>query len=352
MIAALYKGVGKIECEELPTPPLEPGTVLLKVEACAICGTDRRSYRHGHASITTPVILGHEVVGIVEAVGDGADCGLDEGDRIAVVPAIACGECDTCKRGYPPDLCRKKFGMGRDFAGGFAEYCLLPPAAVHDRAWVKVPEGLDPAVAVLAEPGSCALRGVERSAVGEGDTVVVMGAGPIGSLQALLSRNAGAARVILVAPAGKRMERAREFGVADRYVLVGKEDVREAVLAETDGHGANAVLTATSSPAASEQAFHLVDHRGRINLFAGLPKDHPEITINSNDIHYGEWTVTGTAGASKQSMRRFVELLVREEESFARLVTHRLGLDRLSEGLELTTTGEALKAAIMPELTG
>lgn len=348
MIAALYKGIGRIECEEIPTPELEPDTVLLKVEACAICGTDRRIYQHGHAAIKPPFILGHEIVGTVVGVGEGAVPGLAEGDRIAVVPAVACGRCDNCQLGYPPDLCRDKFGFGRDCHGGFAEYCLLPANAVRNRAWVEVPEGLDPAVAVLAEPGGCALRGVQRSAVAEGDTVVVLGAGPMGCLLSILAGNAGAGKVIMVAPAGKRMDRARQLGVADRYVLASKEDVRKVVLAETGGHGANVALPATSNPAASRQCFELVDHRGRINLFAGLPKDQPELTIDVNKIHYGEWTVTGTAGATRESMQHITGLMTAGQVDLGRLVTHRLGLDRMCEGLEMTIRGEALKTAILP----
>ena len=170
----------------------------------------------------------------------------------------------------------------------------------------------------------------------------------MGCLLALLAKNAGAEKLIMVAPAGKRMDRARQLDVADRYVLALKEDVRGVILAETDGRGANVVLPATSNPAATRQCFELVDHRGRINLFSGLPKDQPEIQIDANKIHYGEWTVTGTAGASKDSMQHALELISSGQADLGRLVTHRFELDHLKEGLELTIKGEALKVAILP----
>ncbi len=204
MKAALLKSPGVMELEDLPTPECPPGGALLKIVACAVCGTDIKMLQQGHRDLAYPRILGHEMVGRIVEI-DRA-CGLKEGDLCQVWPGIACGRCGPCLRDAD-NRCRNMLIMGFNFDGGFAECMALPglslPGGVN-----LLPESFDPALAALAEPLACCINGQELTRVSEGDVVLIYGAGPIGALHALLAELKGAGKVIV---AEKLPERIREI---------------------------------------------------------------------------------------------------------------------------------------------
>lgn len=347
MRAVYLEAPGVMRVGECPAPGLTPGSALLRVDAAAICGSDVRAYRYGSAVITYPHILGHEVAATVLEVS-GSTPGLSPGDRVVIVPAMLCGECRACRRGYPPDLCERKAGLGWHYQGGLAEQMLLPPPAVSGRGYVHIPQGLAAEHACLAEPIACALRGLEQLDLSPGESLVVVGAGPIGLLLCLLARARGARSVILVQRSAHRLERAREMQVADSYLRSTQPDLLEKVKSATDNWGADAAICAAPSAEAAVIAVEAVHPRGRVNFFAGLPRDRASISLDANRIHYQEIEITGTAGATAEATAQALAMMASGELSPERLISHRLSLAEVPQGFDLVARGEALKVVVIP----
>ena len=178
MKATLFEAVDKMSVKDIPVPEVRPGTILLRIHACAVCGTDVKIYHHGHRLIVPPRVTGHEISGEIAEVGDGVE-GYAKGDRVAVAPAIPCGECRYCLRGIQ-GMCDNLTAMGYHYDGGFAEYCLLPEIAVRNRCVNKIPDGVSYEEAAIAEPLACCINAQELCNVSLGHSVVVIGSGPIG----------------------------------------------------------------------------------------------------------------------------------------------------------------------------
>ncbi|MBT7170881.1 MAG: alcohol dehydrogenase catalytic domain-containing protein, partial [Phycisphaerales bacterium] len=190
MKAVVYHGPGDVRVQDMPVPTCEAGGILVQVDACAVCGSDLKTYKVGNPRMRTETVMGHELSGIIRKISPEADASdLAVGDRIVMATSVACGECLYCKRGWR-NLCKDIKPMGFYFNGGMAEWCAIPALAVSGGHVVKVPEGLKPEYAALAEPISCAVNSVEQCNIEEGDVVLVMGAGPMGLLNAAVARAA------------------------------------------------------------------------------------------------------------------------------------------------------------------
>jgi L-iditol 2-dehydrogenase len=345
MRAAVFHGPGDLRLEERPRPRIADDELLLKVEACAICGSDARTFRFGAANITGPVVLGHEVAGTLAEVGRSLE-GYAPGQRVAVAPAIPCGDCRYCHRGTET-MCDRLRSIGYEFDGGFADYMAVPASAVRAGCVNAVPEGLTSTEAALAEPLACVINGQELLGVGPEDDVVVLGAGPVGCLHASLARVRGARRVMMADLRPERLELARPFG-ADVLVDASREDVRQRVLDETAGQGASVVVVAAPSRAAQELAVTLAAKRGRIDFFGGLPKSDPHMTLNANLVHYRELCILGAYGSRPAHNRQALELLARGRIRVSTLVGLVLPLERVHDGLEAIAGGSVLKVVVRP----
>ena len=233
-----------------------------------MCGSDLKTFQSGNPRMMPPITMGHEFTGQVEAVGTGVR-GFSEGERVVMATSVSCGQCYYCRRGWS-NLCLDLKPMGFAFPGGMADYLIVPELAVRNGHVVKVPAGLASEHAALAEPVSCAVSCAELCGIGEGDTVVVVGAGPMGLMNLFVAREFGARKLILAQREGKRLEQARVFD-CDRLVNTSKEDLRAAVLAETGGLGADCAIVAAPSASAQAEAPTLVRKRGTVCLFASLP---------------------------------------------------------------------------------
>jgi len=177
MKAMVYYDKQDIRIEDIPIPKAGSGEILAKVQACAICGSDFKTYNSGNPRMKPPITMGHEFCGVIEAVGDGV-AGFEPGDAVVMATSVSCGGCFYCKRGWS-NLCIDLRPMGFFYPGGMAEYVLIPARAVKNGHVVKVPEGMNPVHAAMAEPVSCAVNTVINCGVTEGNTVVVVGAGPL-----------------------------------------------------------------------------------------------------------------------------------------------------------------------------
>ena len=346
MKAAIYQGVGQIEIAEVPEPTLSPEyPVKIKVDACAICGTDVRTYRHGKFNVIPPQILGHEISGTVVEKLDGVNA-LEVGDRVAMAAVVSCGECYYCTRGMQ-NRCLEWTAISYEHPGAFAEYMTIPARLLEFEGVNKVPPGTDSAAAALCEPLACCINGQELSRVGLGDSVLIIGGGPIGVLHVGLAKVMGSTKVMVSERSTYRREMAAKFG-ADVVIDPNAEDLKERVMAETEGRGADVILVAAPSGKAQEEALHLAAKRGRINFFGGLPKDAPNITIDANLVHYRELFLHGSADSTPRQNQIALQLISSGRIPAGELVTHTLPLDQLVEGIGIVERREGMKVVIRP----
>jgi L-iditol 2-dehydrogenase len=343
---ARYYAPGDIRLEQLPEPDVAPGEVKIRVRACSMCGTDVKISRAGHPNMTPPQVMGHEIAGEIVAVGDGVR-GWEPGERVQVIAAIPDGTCEDCIAGHQA-ICPHQLSMGYQFPGGFAEYMIVPREVLAVDGLNRIPDSLGFAEASVTEPLACVLNGQELAGVGTGDTVVVIGSGPIGCLHVRLARARGAARVILVDLNPERLAAAAALVHPDVAISSSDGDPVTAVMEATGGRGADVVITAAASGAAQEQGLRMLARRGRLSLFGGLPKDDPNITIDANLVHYRELTIVGVNGSTPAHNKQALELIASGAVPVADLITHRLPLDRTLDAIEILARGDAIKVTIEP----
>jgi L-iditol 2-dehydrogenase len=343
-VARLY-APGDLRVEEADVPEPGPGEITIRVRTCAMCGTDAKIFHHGHHNISLPRVLGHEIAGEVAEVGAGVD-GWARGDRVQVIAAIPCGACLYCRRGQET-VCENLESMGYQYDGAFAEYMRVPKKVLDRDGVHRIQEHVPYEAAALTEPLACVLNGQEIARVGEGDEVVVLGAGPIGCLHVRLARARGARSVTLVDVNQLRLDMAAR-SEPDAAINGSEEDAVETVRKLTDGRGADVVITATGAGPAQEQALEMAARRGRISLFGGLPKDKPIIRFDSNLVHYRELFVVGAYGSAPRHNRDALSLISAGDVVVDDLITHRLPLDQVREGIDTVTTGEGLKVVVVP----
>jgi len=344
--AAIYRGPEQLSVEQVASPEISDHEAKIRVHACATCGTDAKIFHHGHPRLEPPQIIGHEIAGEVIEVGS-AVSSLSIGDRVQVIAAVPCGDCWACRAGRM-GICINQTSMGYQYPGGFAEEMVIPHEVFRVNGVNKIPDHVSYDEAAVTEPLACALNAQQLVNVGSGDTVLVMGAGPIGCLHIRLARAAGAKKVFLADINGDRLELSQRVVQADRAVDMSDEDLEAVISAETDGVGPSVVITAAPSGAAQEQALGLVAPGGRVSFFGGLPKDKPMINVDSNVVHYRELIIAGANGSSPEQNRQALELIASGKVPVADLITHRLPLDAVAEAIHAVTSGEAIKVVIHP----
>ncbi len=346
MKVARFYAPGDIRLEDVEEPQVLAGQVKIRVRNCSTCGTDVKIFRSGHPNMSPPQIMGHEIAGDIVDVGDGVE-GWSAGDRVQVIAAIPDGTCEDCLAGRMT-VCPHQLSMGYQFPGGFAEYMIVPGEVLRVDGLNRIPDGLSYAEASLAEPLACVLNGQELARVGEGDVVVIVGSGPIGCLHVRLARARGAARIILIDLNAERLEQAAALVRPDLTIVSADVDPVEAVMAATNGRGADVVITAAASGTAQEQGLRMLARRGRLSLFGGLAKDAPNITVDANLVHYRELTIVGVNGSSPDHNKQALQLIASGAVPVADLITHRLPLDRVLDAIDIVARGEAIKVTIEP----
>jgi L-iditol 2-dehydrogenase len=308
--AALLYTPGDLRIEEVPRPEPGPGDVLVQVELALTDGTDLKTFRRGHPLLAreSPAPFGHEF------------CGIVEGRRVVAANSAPCGACDGCARG---EQCRELVFL----AGAYADWILVPEriAAVNLH---EVPPGVAPEVAAMVEPLACCLRGVERAGIHAGDTVAILGAGPIGLMLAACVADAGGWPVVV----GGRPERQ---GLVE---LFGAES--------GEGAGADVVIEAVGSDTAWSDAVELVRPGGTVAMFGGLPRD-ARPRVDAYRLHYEELTVRGSFHHTPATVRAALGFLGSGAYPWERLVTHRILLDELP-ALFADPPRDLLKAAVVP----
>jgi L-iditol 2-dehydrogenase len=345
MQAIRYYGPEDIRVEQVDVPNCGDNEIRVKVDACAVCGTDLKAWKSGNPRIKPPQTMGHEFTGLVDIVGSDVT-GFAEGDRVVMATSVSCGACAYCDQGHP-NLCVDVAPMGFTYAGGMAEWVVIPERALANGHVITVPQGIKPEHAALAEPISCAVNSIENSVVRTGDVVVVIGAGPMGIINACVARQQGAAKIILVEINPDRLRQGEAFGF-DQLVDPANEDLQQIVMDETDGLGANVVIVAAPAAPPQEQAVALVRKRGTVCLFASLPVGGHLLSMDSRAMHYNEIRVVGTSDSTPAHVRAAVDMIARGTVPADKLATHILPMAEVTQAFELMQSGEALRVVLKP----
>ena len=323
MTAAILYGKEDLRLERVAVPQAGPGELVVRVEAALTCGTDLKVYRRGyHAKmLKPPMLFGHELAGIVVETGQGVS-GFHEGDRVVALNSAPCDACFFCLHGQQ-NLCEDLLFNN----GAYAEFIRIP-ARIVEKNTLLVPDGVPLEHAALTEPLACVMRGLQESGARAGDTMVVVGAGPIGLMFMHVAELAGV-RVIAVVKREDQIAAAKVFG-AHNVVQVGAvEDVVAATRALTQGgRGADIVIEAVASSATWEWAVGMVRKGGVVNFFGGPPSG-TKVQFDTNRLHYGDITLKASFHHTPATCRAAFELVTSGRFKCAEYITGRAGLEEV-----------------------
>jgi L-iditol 2-dehydrogenase len=345
MKAAVYYGPGDIRVEERPEPLPAADNLIVEVQCCAICGTDLKLASIGNPRCHPPRIIGHEFVGRVVHVGDGVS-GFTPGDRVTLATTLACGACAYCALGLG-NLCPNSKPISYDYDGAFARFVAIPPLALRGGNAIHVPAGVADEAAALSEPTSCVINAQELVGVKAGDRVLILGGGPLGALHAEVAKAFGALEVMIVQRSEPRLSLLRRL--PNITVIDGaNEDVLSVVRQRTGELGADVVIVCAPARDAQEGALRYARKGGAISLFASMPKDAADITLDSRAIHYGELRMVGASDSRPEHVATAVRLLREGKIDVEPIITHRVPLDDLLDGIALMKDKQSLKVMVYP----
>ena len=335
MKAAVMEGINKLVLKDIQLPVINEEEVLVKVKACSVCGSDVESLETGLWMPNLPTVLGHEVSGVIAEIGSKVE-GLKPGDRVALEPNAPCWKCDLCRRGNY-HLCEKTVHIGNHINGGFAEY-----VKIHYMNAYRISDNISFEEASLMEPVGVCLEAVRRSRLAIGENVLIVGDGPFGLLFVQLCKIAGANNIYLSGRRDFRMKLAEKYGAI--VINVKKEDVVERIKKETKGKGVQVVLDASGSTVFFDKVFEMTAYRGRIVLFSHT-KDKPHFDITP--VQMKELEILGSVN-NPHTFEAVDRLISRKKIVLSDIITHRLGLEQIHEGIEMIQKKEngLLKAVV------
>lgn len=321
MKAAVYHGPGDLRVEEVPVRKLKDNEVKIQVKYCGICGTDIHIFHGdgGCCDVTPPLVPGHEFSGVVAEVGAGVKT-VKVGDRVTGDPNDMCGECYFCKNGMQ-HFCKNNIGIGTTVDGGFAEYVIMREKQVY-----KVSDDLSFIEAAMAEPISCCLHGIDLCNIKAGDTVLVIGGGPIGMIMMQLAKNAGASKVIMSEPVEEKREQALKLG-ATKTIDPLHEDV-EAVLAEYC-ENVNVVIECVGNVHTQADAVRFAG-KGATIMYFGLAAPEESFPIRPDDIFKKELHITSSY-INPYSFERAIQILESGTVELESLITNVVPLDDIAD---------------------
>lgn len=348
MKAAVIKSPGVIVVEQVETPKPQYGEVLIKIEACALCGTDQRVLKgEKHVDVA---IVGHEVVGTIEALGEGVE-GYELGARCTVQTVIGCGKCAMCLV-HRENLCMHGFkAIGYQWNGGFAEYMIMPKVGVDQGCLIPISDNITSEIGTLIEPLSCCVNGMQSIPLEEADHVVIFGGGIIGVLNGLVARARGAKTITIMDVSQERLDLHKSLGLPfDNFVDSTKTDPVEWIRANTDGKGADVVVVAASVKSLVSLGMKMLAHSGHLSIFAGMPKSGPIEPIDLNVIHYLELHVHGANSSVKRNYLAARDFLESGKIDGSKLVTHVFNLDDFNTAVatQANPAAGALKIIVKP----
>jgi L-iditol 2-dehydrogenase len=344
MHAAVLYGKEDVRLESVPVPAIGPGELLIRVKTALTCGTDVKVFRRGyHAKmIQPPALFGHEMAGDVVATGEGVT-GFRVGDRVVAANSAPCDRCFFCVRGQQ-NLCEDLLFNN----GAYAEFMRIPARIVSKNTY-GIPDDLDYRDAALAEPLACVLRGLDESRVRPGDTIAVMGLGPIGLMFVRAAKYSYGARVLVMARRLEQVDRAMMFGADEGIVMGDERIVTDEVKARTGGRGADVVIEAIGQSHAWELATKLVRKGGSINFFGGCATG-TKVGLDTDLLHYSEITCKASFHHTPKHIRKALELISGQVIAASHMVNHEEPLAQLPQVLSdmVHRRNGQIKTAIIP----
>ncbi|WP_209125152.1 zinc-binding dehydrogenase [Alkalihalobacillus sp. BA299] len=322
MKAGLYQGAKQLEVAEVPLPSIKNREALVKVSYAGICGTDMMIYSGLHPRAAAPLIMGHEFSGSITQIGP--DEKLKVGDRVAINPLIHCGKCVTCRSGQQ-HICDNLKYLGIDTNGGFASLVSVPIENLY-----PLPESTSDEDAALLEPLAVAIHTVRRSKLKVGDTVVILGAGPIGLLIGIIAQKAGAAKVIISDVSEYRLNLAEKYGFHAVNAL--KNDIVEVAKESTFGVGADVVFEVAGNQMTANQMIDAIRSQGEI-VVVSVYKKPPE--INLAKMHFREISMNTTRCFTTEDFQKAITMMGAGEVDVSALISHKLSLDEFEKGFQL-----------------
>jgi L-iditol 2-dehydrogenase len=353
VIAARFVGKEQFEVADIAAPSCPVDGLLVRVHACAICGTDLKILKGADVkqekgklrSMELPRVTGHEFSGTIEEAGAEIK-GYEKGERVVVAPSVPCTECIYCRRG-DYEMCDHLRVVGYDWDGGFSELVRIEPEVVRGGCVLNVPDGVNMDEAALAEPLSCALNCLGLSPVRSDGFAVILGAGPLGCFITELVRLNGARKVVMADVSATQLDSAR-LCAADMYVDASKSSFVEDILSMNNGYGADLVVTACPSGEAQSVALRIVAKKGYVNFFGGLPRNRSVVPLDTNLIHYKECHVVGTHGSTPGHVRAAVGLIESKKIDFRKYITNEFALVDINEAFRRAQEGSRLKILVKP----
>jgi L-iditol 2-dehydrogenase len=343
MTAAVLYGKEDLKIERIAVPALMPDEVLVRIRAALTCGTDLKVYREGrHARmIVPPAVFGHELAGVVEEVG-GEVRNVRKGMRVVAANSAPCLECRYCLRGRP-NLCEHLLFNN----GAYAEFIRIPGRIVRENL-LEIPGHIDFPDAAMVEPLACVLRGLEETGLKAGDTVAIIGMGPVGLMFTRLAKLRGA-RVIAVAKRETHMAAARRMGADELIDAAQSEDIVTEVRKRTEGNnGVDVAVEAVGRPQTWEAAVAMVSRGGTVNFFGGCPGGN-SIRLDTALLHYSEITLKASFHHTPAYIRKALECISRGEIRGEDFITGQAPLSRLPEVMRrMADRNGDLKMAIVP----
>ncbi|MGA2478247.1 MAG: zinc-dependent dehydrogenase [Spirochaetia bacterium] len=344
MKAAFYYSPGVLKVEEVETPRIADTELLLRVKAGAICGTDLRISKNGHFKLKPGDrrVLGHEIAGEIVEVGKLTE-GFRTGMRVSVTPNIGCGMCEYCRAGYN-NMCPDFEAFGISIDGAFEEFMRVPSIAIRSRNLFPIPEGVSFEEAALTEPLSCCHNGLRSVGTTHEDTVLVIGAGPIGAMHVMLSRIAGAKRIIAADIRDDRLAKIAGFG-ADLLINSGTTNLTEAVMADTKGRGVDVIIVTVAVPEVLTQSLGMLAIHGRVSYFAGLGKNIM-VPIDVNRLHYRGLTIVATTGSTNLDYFKCQKLVAEKRIDLKPFASKTFALSDIHAAFEYAASAQGLKTMI------
>jgi L-iditol 2-dehydrogenase len=343
MTAAVLYGKERLRIEQVEVPGIGKGDVLVRVRAALTCGTDVKVFRRGYHArmIQPPSLFGHELAGDIVAMGDNVS-GFELGQRVVAANSAPCGECYFCKRDQD-NLCDDLLFNN----GAYAEYIRIPERIVNKNMY-QMPAHVSYQDAALVEPLACVLRGLEETGLRSGDTIAVIGLGPIGMMFVRIAKAVYNARVIAIGRRPTQLERARAMGADELIVNSDGADVCGPVREMTGGRGADVVIEAVGLPEVWQLAVKLLRRGGVVNFFGGCPSG-THLDLDTSLLHYSELTCKASFHHTPALIRKALDIVGRGYISAKDLVNRVEPLANLIQVMEhLMSHNGHLKTAIIP----
>ncbi len=340
MRAAVFPEPESCEMVERETPVPGEHQVLVQVEACGLCGTDAHIFR-GEFPARFPLIAGHEFAGSVVETGVDVPY-LRPGEHVVIDPNTFCGACRNCRRGFT-HLCSRLAPIGVSHDGGFATHCIVPAQQCH-----RVPDDMPFPVASMIEPIACCIHGIDRAQIRAGEVVLLIGAGAIGQILLQLAVLQGASATIVSELVPEKREASLRLG-ATRVVDPHADDLEKVVMDATEESGADVIIECVGATETAQQAVALAGGGGRVMLFGVAPRT-AEISLSPYEIYRKEIAVTGSF-TNPFTHARALALVSSGRLKVADLITHRLPLARVTDGIDLLESGAAMKVIIEPQMS-